>query len=172
MDALDPVALLRRRDTAPAYWSTGILWLILADARSTGGSYTAIEQLCPKGPLAPMHVHHDQDEMFYVIEGNALFHLDNETYEGGPGELVSIPHGTPHGFDALTEGLRVLNWYTPAGFERLIVETGTPATALTLPPPDLPIPDPKRSERIMAEIGMSLCRPTRRMPVTQAQQES
>ena len=154
---LDPLGFLQTRENAPAYWSTGILWLVLADAQATGGRYTVLEQLCPKGPLAPMHVHHTQDEAFYILEGRALFHLADEDHEAGPGGLVSIPRGTPHGFEALTDGLRVLNWYTPAGFERLIVETGTPATAPTLPPSGLPEPDPKTIQRIMVEVGMSIC---------------
>ena len=157
MDTLNPVGFLRERGTAPAYWSTGILWLVLADAQATGGHYTVLEQLCPKGPLAPMHVHHAQDEAFYVLEGAARFHLGNQHHDAGPGDLVSIPRGMPHGFDSFSDGLRVLNWYTPAGFERLIVETGHPATAWTLPPPDLPAPDGAQIQRIMAEIGMSLC---------------
>lgn len=157
MDIFNSIGSLQTRETAPAYWSTGILWLVLADAQATGGRYTALEQLCPIGPLAPMHVHHDQDEAFYVLEGSALFHLGESSQKGERGDLVRIPRRTPHGFEALSDTLRVLNWYTPAGFERLIVETGTPATALTLPPPDLPEPDSAQIKRIMAEVGMSLC---------------
>jgi len=157
LSAFDPIGLLKRRGEAPAFWSSGILWLVLLDAQATGGRYTVLEQLCPKGPLAPMHVHHHQDEMFYVLEGTARFHLADGLHEGGPGELVSISRGTPHGFEALTEELRVLNWYMPAGFERLIVETGTLATALTLPPAGLREPDAEQVQRIMAEVGMSIC---------------
>jgi len=56
MNLPDPAAFLRNVVTSPSYWSAGILWSVLADAQATGGSYTLVEQLCPKGPLALMHV--------------------------------------------------------------------------------------------------------------------
>jgi hypothetical protein len=51
---------------------------------------------------------------------------------------------------------RVLNFYAPAGFERLIIESGTPATSLTLPPDDLPTPDRKMVQRLLDEVGCRL----------------
>ena len=156
MNLPDPAAFLRNVVTSPSYWSAGILWSVLADAQATGGSYPTRATLSER-TAGPMHVHHNPDEVFYILEGRAVFQLGETRQEGGPGDLISIPRGTPHGFESLTDELRVLNWYTPVGFERLIVETGIPTTTLTLPPRFLPEPDPAQTERIISEIGMSLC---------------
>jgi hypothetical protein len=55
---------------------------------------------------------------------------------------------------------RVLNFYAPAGFERLIIESGTPATSLTLPPDDLTPPDRHMVQRLLDEVGCRLWDPT------------
>jgi len=146
-------AFVRGRDDAPAFWHMGILWIILATAEETGGAFTLMEQLMAKGPQAPRHLHEWMREGFYLLEGRARFVIDGETIEAGPGEFVTVPKETWHEFEALTE-LRFLNWYTPGGFEKLIIGSGAPATARTLPPKDLPQPDPELVKRLIAEIGM------------------
>ena len=42
--------------------------------------------------------HHPYDETFIILEGQVLVHVGNETLEGGPGDIVIGPAGTPHGF--------------------------------------------------------------------------
>jgi len=70
--------------------------------------------------------------------------------------FLSIPKNTWHSFESLTQGLRVLNFYAPAGFERVMIESGTPATSLTLPPDDLPSPDRRLVQRLLDEVGCRL----------------
>ena len=53
---------------ASAYWSQGILWTILATAEQTGGSYSLMEELCPKDSGPPPHTH-DQQPVNHVMEG-------------------------------------------------------------------------------------------------------
>ena len=146
-------AFLRGRDTAPAYWQNGILWIMLATAEETGGDFTLMEQLMAKGPQAPRHLHEWMHEGFYILEGHARFVVDGKTIEAGPGDFLTVPKKTWHEFEAITE-LRFLNWYTPGGFEKLIIGAGVPATARTLPPADLPPPDPEVLKRLIEKIGM------------------
>jgi mannose-6-phosphate isomerase-like protein (cupin superfamily) len=44
-----------------------------------------------------MH-HHAYDETFVILEGHVAVHVGDETLEGGPGDIVIGPAGTPHGF--------------------------------------------------------------------------
>jgi mannose-6-phosphate isomerase-like protein (cupin superfamily) len=106
--------------------------VVLAEAKDTGGAYSIMEQVIPKGPQAFVHLHETQEEAFYILEGHAIYTIGDQKLEAGPGDFLSIPRNTWHSFESLTRGLRVLNFYAPAGFERLIIESGTPA----LPPPD------------------------------------
>jgi mannose-6-phosphate isomerase-like protein (cupin superfamily) len=48
--------------------------------------------------IAPLHVHHADDEAWYVLEGALRFRLGEETVEAGPGAGVFAPKGTPHAY--------------------------------------------------------------------------
>jgi mannose-6-phosphate isomerase-like protein (cupin superfamily) len=52
----------------------------------------------PDRPIAGLHVHHSDDEAWYVLEGTLGFRLGDETVEAGPGEVVFARRGTPHTF--------------------------------------------------------------------------
>ena len=144
---------IRSRNDAPAYWQMGILWIMLATAEDTGGAFTLMEQVMTQGPQAPRHLHKWMREGFYLLEGQARFVIDGKTIEAGPGDYLTVPKETWHEFEALTD-LRFLNWYTPGGFERLIIGAGTIATSRSLPPRDLPQPDPELLNRLITEVGM------------------
>ena len=110
-------------DTAPAYWMAGILWSVLAEGRTTDGSYVLFEELCPKGAGAPPHLHIYTDEVFYVLDGEAEF------LTGGGGNWCSGDRSSSSPGEwsmrfAFAETARFLNLYSQAGFERIIALTG------------------------------------------------
>ena len=47
-------------------------------------------------PIAPLHVHHADDECWYVLEGRLGFRVGGEEIEAGAGSAVFVPAGTPH----------------------------------------------------------------------------
>jgi mannose-6-phosphate isomerase-like protein (cupin superfamily) len=49
-------------------------------------------------PIAPYHVHHSDDECWYVLDGRLGFRLGDEEIEAGPGDAVFVPAGTPHAY--------------------------------------------------------------------------
>jgi quercetin dioxygenase-like cupin family protein len=122
---------------APAYWSAGILWIINATSESTGGTYSLIEELIPQGPSAPPHIHPYADEGFYILEGEATFIVNNDKISVTKGSFLSVPRGTIHSFSIDTAECRLLNWYTPGGFEHVIAAMSTKALQRTLPPENL-----------------------------------
>src|SRR3954470_20490680 len=65
---------------------------------STGGALTMIEVLSPPGGTAPWHVHHREDEMFYVLEGEVLYKCGDEVFQAGPGAFVFLPRDIPHSY--------------------------------------------------------------------------
>ena len=77
---------------APAFWSQGILWTILATAEQTGGSYSLMEELCPKDDGPPPHTH-DQDEVIYVVEGELTMIAGAERIraKAGSARIYSCP---------------------------------------------------------------------------------
>ncbi len=138
-----------------AFWQVDILWMMLASGEQTGGAYTLIEELCPRGSGPPPHWH-EQHELFYVIDGHVTFLTGNDDRRiAGPGSFVFIPSGTVHSFRVDSDTCRLLNGYTPAGFEKVIYTFGVPTTERTLPPRGIDQPiDPEVADPLFAEIGM------------------
>lgn len=132
-----------------------VLRMMLASSEQTGGAYTLIEELCPRGSGPPPHWH-EQHELFYVIDGEVTFSTgEDERRVAGPGSFVFIPSGTVHSFRVDSETCRLLNGYTPAGFEKVIYTLGVPAETRTLPPRGIDKPiDPEVAGPLFAEVGM------------------
>ena len=73
---------------APAYWSQGILWTVLASSEQTGGSYSLIEGVCPLHAGPPPHTH-EQDEAF--LRTRRRDHADRGRQKShGQGWLIGI----------------------------------------------------------------------------------
>jgi len=131
-DPLAPVVVAA--DDAPAYWNRGALWTVLLAADQTRGEITLIEQLMPQGSGPPLHVHERAAEGFYVIEGQIDVTVGADTEKAGAGAAVWIPAGTPHRFEVVSTTARLLNLYSPGGFDDRLRYLATPAGERTLPP--------------------------------------
>ncbi len=130
--------IFSHRNDAPACWNVGILWIMLAIDQETSDHFSLIEELIPKGEAAPWHLHEWMDEGFYVMAGEATFLVADQEMKAGPGSFPSVPMGTRHSFRVDTDTARLLNWYTPPGFEHVLLQLGIEAKSRTLPPADLP----------------------------------
>lgn len=80
----------------------------------------AIIEIAP-GRELEAHVHPDEDDAFYIVEGEMTFLLGDERVAAPPGTFVLVPPGVEHGFrnDQL-DPVRMLNIHAPAGFDRRI----------------------------------------------------
>ena len=130
---LEPVHV--RGDEGEAWWWLGSLAVIKATAQDTGGQMTIVEITEPAGTEAPLHVHHREDEAFWILEGNVTFEVGGATIEAGPGDYVFGPRDIPHRYTVGDEDCRMLFVFTPGGFEQLIREMSEPAVERALPPP-------------------------------------
>jgi mannose-6-phosphate isomerase-like protein (cupin superfamily) len=73
------------------------------------------------GRVLEAHVHPDEDDAFYILEGELTFFFDDEEATATPGTFVLVPPGIEHGFRNETEQpVRMLNIHAPAGFDRRI----------------------------------------------------
>lgn len=122
-----------------------------ATGEQTGRLLAVFEQLIPPGVGVPWHLHHNEDESLYVIDGEILFIVGDEQkrISAGPGTYVFGPRGIPHGFR--NDGpapVRLLLEYTPAGFERFVLAVSEPA-----PAPGLAPAGPPDMDRIIAEAA-------------------
>ena len=70
-----------------AVWFLGALTLVKSTGESTNGAFGLIEQLIPTGFASPYHIHHLEDEAFYVLEGEVMFVCDGKWVEGWTGSV-------------------------------------------------------------------------------------
>src|SRR5260370_4586097 len=132
--AQSPIALQPRE--GEALWFMGFLATIKASAEETGGRVAVIHHLAPKGSGSPLHVHHRENEWFYVLEGELTIWVDGQVNRAPAGSLVLGPQYTPHTFTVSSAAdARLLLVTRPSGFEAFLRAGSDAARALTLPPP-------------------------------------
>jgi quercetin dioxygenase-like cupin family protein len=115
----------------------------------TGGALTALENVIPPGEGPPLHVHANEDEFWFLIEGDLRFTLGEEVRAAGEGSFVLVPRGVPHNFhNAGDRAARILVMFTPSGMEAFFDRFA-----------ELPAPDPGAFKTIGASVGMDVVGP-------------
>jgi mannose-6-phosphate isomerase-like protein (cupin superfamily) len=139
-------------------WWLGGLATIKATGKDTGGLYTLVEVMDPEGAEGPLHVHHREDEGFWVLEGEVTFRIGERMLKASAGSFVFGPKGVPHTYRVDVGPARLLFILSPAGFEELIYATSEPAATPTLPPPGDPPTDEEMAHvaRIAARFGAEI----------------
>ena len=156
--ALRPIAL--QPNEGEALWFMGTLATIKASTEGTGGRVAVIGHTSPQNSGSPLHVHHREDEWFYVLEGELTIWVDGQVVRAPQGSFVFGPKDVPHTFTvSAPEGARFLLVTEPAGFESFMRSSAEPARALTLPPPPSAPPDVERLGALAAEYGIDILGP-------------
>ena len=155
--ALDPVAV-PHGEGEPRWWSNGLA-VVKATAADTGGQMTILEITEPPNAEAPLHVHHGEDEAFWILDGGATFEVGDQTIEAGPGDYLLGPRDIPHRYTTGPDGCRMLFIFTPGGFEELLRAVSRPAESHTLPPAGAEAPPPSDADmqRMQAAIQAHGC---------------
>jgi quercetin dioxygenase-like cupin family protein len=152
---LEPVVV--GKDEGEARWWFGGLAVIRATAADTGGQMTIVEMTEPPGTEAPLHVHHREDEAFFILEGSATLQVGDERFEVSAGDYAFGPRDIPHRYTVGDQGCRMLFICTPGGnFENVVREMSVPARSRTLPPPSDEEPDMERIAAIAEANGCEL----------------
>jgi len=151
---LKPVAVAA--DEGEARWWFGSLAVIKATAADTGGQMSILEITNPPGYAAPLHVHHREDEGFWILEGDATFEVGDMTIEGRVGDYLFGPRDIPHRYTVGDAGCRMLFIMTPSGFEDLVIAMSEPAASRIVPPPSDVEPDWERIAAIAKAHGAEL----------------
>jgi len=131
-----------------AWWWFGELATIKATGEQTGGRYTLVEILAPDGYEGVWHVHHREDEGFYILKGQMTFHVGDQTIKAGPGSYLFGPREVPHTYTVDSGPARLLFLFTPAGMEGFLRESSEPASSLSIPPQPEGPPDPAMMEQL------------------------
>ena len=132
-------------------WVLGELVTCKTTGQQTGGAYSLFEVASQPGTGPPPHVHHREEEAFWVLESEYEFLIEGRTLTASPGALIYVPKGTLHTHKNLGEDMgRMLVTQTPGGLcERFFEEAGLPGTGLSSASP---APTPEELQRMM-ELG-------------------
>ena len=95
---------------------SGAEFVIRASAQSTGGAFSIVEEIDALD--TPRHLHRNEDELFFIIEGEHVFMVGDAVFRVGPGATVFAPRGIPHEHRRVVPRTgRFLTMTSPAGFE-------------------------------------------------------
>lgn len=126
-----------------AFWMLGMLQTVKIGKADAGGRHGLLEIVVRPGHGSPWHVHPEEDEWFYVLDGNLTFYVGDTRLDLTTGGFAFGPKGVPHTFiGAGPNPTRALVGFAPMQFEGLLRAVGQPAPARELPPPHAgPPPD-------------------------------
>jgi quercetin 2,3-dioxygenase len=123
---------------------------VKVSANDTGGAMSIFEYEGNIKGGPPLHVHHDQDEVYFVRDGRYIFEVGGVRHELGAGDTIFLPRGVPHTFSQCSETGRLVFMFTPAGSMEAYFEA---LGALEGPP------EPKAEAALFAAHGMTLLGP-------------
>jgi quercetin dioxygenase-like cupin family protein len=121
-----------------AHWFFGNLVTHKAAGEDTDGRFALTEFVNPAGSATPVHVHHDEHEALYVLEGTVEAHCGDEVFHLAPGGFVLMPRGIPHWLRVSSDVPMRSLVLTTGQFEQYVAACGDPALARELPPPMAP----------------------------------
>lgn len=144
----------------PSYWGPGDEVRFLITGEETGGAFCIMETKVAPGGGTPPHIHHREDESFYLMQGALKVHVGDKTVNASPGDFVHLPRGIVHSFkNTSNESARMLVTLTPARLEKFFEEVFDLAVEGALPPEM----GPAMLARVMVaspKVGLEILIPT------------
>src|SRR4051812_37996123 len=121
---------------------------------NSGGGLGLVDMIeVPAGHMPPLHLHRDEDEGFYVLEGEVSIFLPDRRIDLGPGDFALAPRGVPHAYRVGDAPARWLITSTPGGFERFVSEVAAAGEV-----------DPQALTAIAAEHDIEILGPPGALP--------
>jgi len=135
---------------------------LVTGAESSGGCFI-VEGVAAPGGGPPPHIHHFEDESFYILEGTATFEADGRTIHAKPGDFIHIPRGTVHSLrndgESPARLLTIISPAGPTGMQQFFEESFTPTTDREASPPPITEELMKRMMAAAARNGMEWVQP-------------
>lgn len=124
------VPIIRQDGEGELMWFAGggaFTWK--ATAAETGGAFILMEDRMKGGKVTPLHLHPDEDEAIYVLEGELLVDVEGEQHRVGRGGFFFAPRGVAHAFMVTSQTAHVLALQTPGTGESFYRDAGEPVSS-------------------------------------------
>lgn len=154
---MQTTTIIRGRDEGQATWFFNALVTTVAGTAETGGAYSLTEHLVTAASNPPMHVQVDEDEAFYILDGEVELEVDGTSVVATPGTFAFVARGAAHLFRVRSETARMLvicSGKPQDNLEDFFLGMGEPATDRVLPQPAPP--DLDRLAMLTARTGIEL----------------
>jgi quercetin dioxygenase-like cupin family protein len=116
-------------------WFLDTLVNIRVSEKDNADGISVLEHRAYQNDSPPLHIHENEDEIFYVLEGEFRFLVKDEEHHLIPGDILTAPKGIPHTYKIESaEGGRWMTVTNRGDFERFVKAIGTPADKIELPP--------------------------------------
>ena len=143
-----------------AFSAVGDVYRILATGEQTGGVYALSEARVLPGGGPPPHLHHREDESFFVLEDEITFTLGDRKIVAKAGAFLQGPRGIPHAFKNESHApARMLIHVTPPGFEKFLAEFAQPVPSFDSPPLPVTPADIEKLLAVAAKFGIEILPP-------------
>jgi quercetin dioxygenase-like cupin family protein len=130
----------------------GALFHFLANGEQTNNSFSLMYIEVHKGNEPPAHVHKNEDESYYILEGAVRFWIGNEVFDAKAGDFIHLPKGISHKFELQSDYVKELMWLTPSGLEKWFWDNSAPAPDMK----PLPVMTEPPTPELMAHFVQSL----------------
>lgn len=121
-----PVAATHASDRTKLLWAGGTVFDVVLGGAETAGALALLDQVAAGGDATPMHVHHTDAEVFYVLDGSVTAWAGDDVVELSTGSAVYLPPRLKHAIHVTSDTARILTLTAPAGFAEFVREAGVP----------------------------------------------
>jgi quercetin dioxygenase-like cupin family protein len=134
MDTTTALPLHRKADEGDAVWAMGSLFEMKLRAAESGGELSIMLVTQPPGIATPLHVHSNESEVFFLLDGEMTYDAGGTVHELTAGSTMWLPKGVPHRFRVHgTTPARFLGLAVPGGIDEMYDFVGRPAAERRIP---------------------------------------
>jgi quercetin dioxygenase-like cupin family protein len=120
------VGVSRAEDRRRVLWAGRTTFDLVLDSAHTQGTIALLDQHGERGDATPMHIHHGEAEIFYVLEGDIVAWAGEDRLSLGAGGALYLPSGQRHAFAVASPTARLISVTAPAGFGDFVRAAGVP----------------------------------------------
>jgi quercetin dioxygenase-like cupin family protein len=118
--------------TGPMYCGPGDKVTFLLTGEQSGGACFIFEVMVPPGGGPMPHIHRNEDESFYLLEGTLTIQAGGRSYQASPGDFIRLPRGVAHSFknngNANAKMVVTISPGGPGGTQKFFEEAFYPTT--------------------------------------------